>query len=687
MLLSILKKFSLRAKLIIIYGIIVGAAGLLTSYAGSRIVTSTILNQASSKVHHDLNTATMVYEQQLSRIKQTIRLALFGQIIPGDMTGDEKERLLTYLEQIRQENDLDFLSLADSKGRVLLRTANAAITGDSVTWIPLVQAASRGQVVAATEILPKEALSRENPTLESQAYIPILPTPKAKPIEKSEETAGLVLMGAAPVQLMNINKFGVLYGGILLNKNYKIVDRVWELVYEGEKFLDREIGSVTIFLKDLRISTTVRNDKNIRAIGTRVSEEVSTTVLDHGQVWSAQAFVVNDWYISEYKPIRNLNDEVVGILYVGQLSRAYTWIRDKVVLTFIGIASIGFIFIVLITYFITRSITRPLSEMVDVTQLITKGDLAQGVRVTSKDEIGQLACSFNIMVNSLSRMKSELEDWANTLEQKVNARTDELVAMQKKVIQTQRLASVGKLAAGIAHEINNPLGGILVFSSLILEDMPENDPHRENMQEIIKQTMRCRDIVRGLLQFSRQDPGKTDYVNVNDILNSTLGLIEKQALFHNITVVRELDSQLPFILSDNSQMEQVFMNVILNAVQAMSEVGTLTIRTQHDQKHDMVNIEIEDTGCGIAPDLIDRIFDPFFTTKEVGKGTGLGLAIAYGIVTRHHGRMFVKSNVDEGSVFTIRFPVAEKVVLSANDENGDSEGFQPLIGAEPESDN
>jgi len=199
----------------------------------------------------------------------------------------------------------------------------------------------------------------------------------------------------------------------------------------------------------------------------------------------------------------------------------------------------------------------------------------------------------------------------------------------------------------------------MVLSSLVLEDLKQADPHRENLQEVIKQTMRCRDIVKGLLQFSRQEEGKTEYVKVNDILNSTLSLIEKQALFHNIEVVKEIDPELPYILGDNSQLQQVFMNVIMNAVQAMKEIGVLTITTSHDKKDDMVVIEISDTGCGIPEKLINRIYDPFFTTKEVGEGTGLGLAIAYGIVTRHHGRMTVKSKVDEGTTFTIQIPVVE----------------------------
>ena len=654
-----LQTLSLRARLILIYVFILGVGGLITSFIGSLIVNKTIMNQARSKVYHDLNTARMVYEKQLKLIQNSIYIGASGNTIQQTLYAKDRNRLFSRLEQIRRDTNLDFLSVADNEGRVILRITNLDRMGNDVSQIPIVKAALNGKTVGGTEILTKEILQNENERLAEQALIQIIDTPKAKPTDKKVETSGMVLMAASPIFGENGNLLGVLYGGHLLNRNFMIVDRVWDLVYKGEKYRDQDIGTVTIFLEDLRISTNVMTKKGARAIGTRVSAQVAEAVLTRGERWTSRAFVVNDWYISEYEPIRDLNGKIVGILYVGLLEKAYTSIRNSVVLTFMIVATLGFFLIVGISYLITRSITRPLSEMVSVTQSIATGDLDRKIKVKSKDEIGQLGLSFNRMVASLRKMRAELEDWANTLEQKVKERTEELAAMQNTLIQSQRLASLGKLAAGIAHEINNPLGGILVLSSLVVEDLKEDDPHRENLQEVIKQTMRCRDIVKGLLQFSRQEEGKTEYIKVNDILNNTLSLIEKQALFHNIEVVKTLDAELPYILGDNSQLQQVFINVILNAVQAMKEIGTLTINTFHDKKNDMVVIEISDTGCGIADESIDRIFDPFFTTKEVGEGTGLGLSIAYGIVTKHHGRMTVKSQVNEGSIFTIKIPVVE----------------------------
>jgi len=646
--------------LILVYVFILGVGGIITSFIGSLIVESTIMNQARSKVKHDLKTAHMVYNNQLLLIKQAINMGATGNRIRQYLYNNERERLINRLEQIRLDVEIDFMTVTDANGRVILRLTQPDNIGDDVSNIQVIKAALSGKTAAGTEILTKQMLINEDQKFANQAHFRLIDTPRAKPTEKTEETSGMALMVASPIFDNNGKILGVLYGGHLLNRNFKIVDRVWELVYKGEKYRDQNVGTVTIFQNDLRISTNVRTDEGKRALGTRVSEEVYDAVLTRGEIWSARAFVVNDWYISEYEPIKNLNDEIIGILYVGVLEKAYVSTRNNVITTFMLIASIGFIMIVGISYLMTRSITKPLSEMVEVTKSIAMGDLNREVKIVSKDEIGELAFSFNKMLGSLKKMHAELEEWGKTLEQKVKSRTEELGAMQNTLMQSQRLAALGKLAAGIAHEINNPLGGILVLSSLVLEDLKEDDPHRENLQEVIKQTMRCRDIVKGLLQFSRQEKGKTEYVNVNDVLNSTLSLIEKQAMFHDIDVIKNFEQDLPMILGDQSQLQQVLINIILNAVQAMKEIGKLTIDTYHDNKNDMVVIDVNDNGCGIPEDALDRIFDPFFTTKEVGEGTGLGLAIAYGIVTKYQGRMTVKSKVEEGTTFTIKIPVVDK---------------------------
>jgi two-component system, NtrC family, sensor kinase len=235
--------------------------------------------------------------------------------------------------------------------------------------------------------------------------------------------------------------------------------------------------------------------------------------------------------------------------------------------------------------------------------------------------------------------------------------------MQARVAQSERLASLGMLAAGVAHEINNPLSAILALTALTLEDVKEDDTNRENLQEVVKQTQRCRDIVKGLLEFSRHSKVNPELADVNKILQDTLSLVTKQAQFLNITVVVNYDPQLPPVMADKSELEQVFMNILMNAVQAMHERGNITITTRPCPRDNTVEVLISDTGCGVPPDKIDQVFDPFFTTKESGQGTGLGLSIAYGIITSHRGSISVESKVGKGSTFKIRLPAASAVAI------------------------
>jgi two-component system NtrC family sensor kinase len=356
---------------------------------------------------------------------------------------------------------------------------------------------------------------------------------------------------------------------------------------------------------------------------------------------------------------------VVGILYVGVLEAGYAAIRNRVILSFFALATGGFLLIIGITYVMISTMTRPIGEMVAATRNITAGRLDQEVRADAQGELALLADSFNTMLASLRQMRADLEEWGRTLEQKVHERTEQVTEMQVRVAQSERLASLGMLAAGVAHEVNNPLGGILALTSLTLEDLPGDDPNRHNLEVVVRQTERCRDIVKGLLDFSRQSDATMEELNVNGILEQTLALVGQQSSFFNVEVVRDWAPDLPSVTGDRSQLQQVFLNILMNAVQAMGERGTLTLVTRPSAGGREAEIRIADTGCGIPPDVIDRIFDPFFTTQQGGKGTGLGLAIAYGIVTRHRGHISVQSEVGHGTVFTIRLPAARTELSSS----------------------
>ncbi len=225
-----------------------------------------------------------------------------------------------------------------------------------------------------------------------------------------------------------------------------------------------------------------------------------------------------------------------------------------------------------------------------------------------------------------------------------------------QLVNSEKMASLGKLAAGIAHEINNPMGGILIYSSLLMEELEEGDSRRQDLERIVREATRCKEIVRSLLEFSRQTKAEMESVDINKAITDGLFFLENQALFHNIEVFKNLAPELPKVRGNPSQLKQVFVNIIVNGAEAMQGSGTLTITTGLTRDQKGIWIEFADTGEGIPRENLSKIFDPFFTTKEVGRGTGLGLSTSYGIIEDHGGRIDVKSQLGKGATFTIELP-------------------------------
>jgi two-component system NtrC family sensor kinase len=414
-----LPPLSLRTKLITSFIIVILFGGLVTLFFGWRLVKDTLISQAQTKVQHDLAAAWMVYNEKLNDIRDIILLNSSRESIQKAIKSNEKEILERYLGRVREEFNLDVLTLTDSQGKVILRTTQSEINGDDQSTDPLVTRALKGETVAGTQIISREELLKEEKNLARRAYLEIIPTPKAAPRAEDYEENGMMLKAASPLLDDDGTIIGVLYGGILLNRDYEIVDRVKEIVYKGEKYKGRDRGTATIFQHDLRISTNVPNEKGERAIGTRVSKEVNDAVLVEGRAWIDRAFVVNDWYITAYEPIKNIDGRTIGILYVGMLEKPYLDTAYRVMFIFIIMAFLCVVILLTILYFSTSRIIKPLQKMVVATQEIAKGDLSHKVEMQSRDEIGDLAESFNQMTANLKAANEKLIEWGKTLEKKV----------------------------------------------------------------------------------------------------------------------------------------------------------------------------------------------------------------------------------------------------------------------------
>ncbi|HXV22357.1 MAG TPA: ATP-binding protein [Desulfuromonadales bacterium] len=302
-------------------------------------------------------------------------------------------------------------------------------------------------------------------------------------------------------------------------------------------------------------------------------------------------------------------------------------------------------------------IDEPVQRLLRHTEQVAKGDFSTRIEVVSEDELGQLASSFNRMTIKLEEAHCDLNELMHNLEAMVEERSRKLQEIQSRLLQSEKLASIGELAAGIAHEINNPLTGIVMFASMVLNHKDLSPELRGDLQTVLNETQRCADIVRRLLEFSRSTPPHKEPDKIARLLDHTLALVMYQAAFHDVHIIKSYREGLPEIMLDPNQIQQVFMNLLLNASQSMPDGGVLELSA--DLEGEWVIARVRDTGCGVSPENLKKIFDPFFTTKG-SSGTGLGLSISYGIIHNHGGTIEVESTVGKGTVFTIRLPAGEK---------------------------
>jgi len=644
-------KLSLRTRLIASFLVAILVTGVTSVIIAVWLIGDTIVKQAQEKVRLDLNSARVVYQGAIDDVRKAVVHTSVRFFIRDALSRGEAAGLSSHLTEIRRRENLDILTLTDTRGEVLLRAGNPAVKADNQMHNELIhKAITRKTAIASTEIVAREELLKEGKDLSLRAYLKLVPTPRARPTRETENTNGMMIMAAAPILGERGELLGLLYGGKLLNRNFELVDKVRDTVYSGEMYAGKHVGTATIFQGDVRISTNVVAVEGERAIGTRVSAEVRQRVLDRGQLWVERAFVVNDWYITAYEPIRNISGEVIGILYVGMLERKFADMKRNALWAFVGVSLGGIALAVAICFFLVRSLSRPAKALMLAAHQLASGDLAQRVRPDdSTQEIGMLGRMFNLMAASIEERDEQLRQRA-----------------QEEVMKSERLAMIGRLAAGVAHEINNPLTGVLTFSHLLREKENLDEQDKEDLDLIINEATRAGEIVRGLLDFARERAVEKELLDVNDVAQQAIRLLGNRKAFQQVVVSEDLASNLPRIDGDMNQLQQVLLNLSFNACAAMPNGGVLTIGTS--LRDGRVCVRVADTGCGIKKEYLDQIFEPFFSTKPVGKGTGLGLSISYGIIQQHDGDLKVESEEGKGTTFTIILPPAKNEQPESQDE-------------------
>ena len=561
----------------------------------------------------------------------------------------------------------DFLALEkDALGLDFLSIVQPTSIDEHMQKWPVVQSALSGTARTAVDLFGADDLLMINVALAEQAELLLIPTEAAVPTDKVAETRGMVIHTAAPVSINGSQR--VLVGGILLNRNLDFIDTINTLVYQRKNTAEDPRGTATLFLEDVRISTNVRLFENVRALGTRVSAEVRSAVLDEGQTWLDRAFVVNDWYISGYLPIYDSFERRIGMLYVGFLEEPFRLVkRDAIAMMWIAFIGILLVFIPVFLR-LAGGIFSPLERMTQTMRRVETGDLAARNNLNrTGGEIAEVSQHLDHLLDQVQERDKQLREWADDLNIRVEERTAQLQEANQKLettyqqlVMSEKLASIGEITAGVAHEINNPVAVIQGNVDVVRLTLGEQaEPVKTELDLIDRQIMRIGGIVGKLLQFARPDDyGKyEEYVNLRDVTQDSLGLVDHVYASKDIDVHLDL-AHIPDVKINPSELQQVIINLIINAVQAMDGKGTLIIRTHPSERGGKqgVCLAFQDSGPGISEDTINTIFDPFFTTKRA-KGTGLGLSISQTIIQTAGGIITAENHPEGGALMSIWLPV------------------------------
>ncbi|WP_296991337.1 sensor histidine kinase [Thalassospira sp. UBA1131] len=615
----------------------------------------------TSKVSGDLTIAhqyfTHILENTGEQIQALGQSVAFREVLAkGDVSGVDR-----LLAERQSKLGLDFLYLSPAPGGTGSDQPNA-------DW-PVIASAYRGQSMTSIDIFSNTDLAAISPDLAERAHLDLIDTPNAVPSTRNAETRGMVVHSASHVELPN-GQNAALVGGILLNQNLAFIDTINDLVYRQSSLPEGSQGTATLFLDDVRVSTNVRLFADRRALGTRVSSAVRKTVLEDGQVWLDRAFVVNDWYISAYEPIKDSYGKRVGMLYVGFLEAPFAQTKYESLLILIG----AFLFVAALSVPIflrwARGIFKPLERMANTIGRVENGDLSARTNIDQvQDEIALVADHLDDLLDQVQERDKRLRAWNDQLNERVDARTSELreanrqlEATTRQLIMSEKLAAIGEITAGVAHEINNPVavlqGNLDVLRDLLGEHARLGDTEFRLIDE---QVNRINLIVTKLLQFAKPEEyaGYVERHSVAEVIDDCMPLVAHLLSRADIDVVREHHSTR-LVLMNRTELQQVLVNLMVNALHAMSERGTLTL-TDIDQDRDGVPgilITVRDTGSGMDAEVLNRIFDPFYTTKR-REGTGLGLSITKTLIDRQGGGLEVESKPGKGTTFMIWLPEAD----------------------------
>ncbi len=641
----------LRTRLFRFFGTLVAVFGVLSALIGVQFISSQIVNRAEGQVRTDLNSAWSVLNAEMKQVETTLRLtANRPRIISTCAAGVwDDVTMRNELESVRNQFGLDFITLLTPERKVAMRGAPPYLAGDYYQSEPAVDSALRGDVVTGITLMTAQQLNAEKGNLADRAFLVREATPRARPSNQQSETRGMVVLSVVPVMHRNV-VVAILYGGVLLNRNEDLVKRIHGSLYRSETYQGVSTGSVTLFLGDCRVATTVRRENGRIALGTLVSKEVADQVLDNGTPWLGRAFVVRDWYLTAYDPIRTLTGETIGMLYVGILEEPFKAMVRQVLLRFALLSFGGIVVTVVLAFLLAGRVARPLHALAAAAHRMRRGEGFTPLHT------GDCSTETRTLIEAFNGMASELTD-----------REAALKEMNTQLASTNR--SYMETLGFISHEFKTPLGSILNYTFLLNEnklgDLTERQ--RSAVRNIDNSTRRITEMVRHYLNLSRIENKELSPVRARlDIRKDIIDpLLESHAMSINEKGMRVSVNAAEgmCIEADYNMTLEVFENMMTNALKYGADNGEITIAAASVDGR--VEFRVRNTGDGIEAENLDSVFEKFVRLDTSGKsrkkrGTGLGLFITRHIIEAHGGTIRAESKQGEWAEFVFTLPACRE---------------------------
>jgi two-component system NtrC family sensor kinase len=644
-------RIQLHKRIFLNFVLVIALFGVLGAVVSAILISRTTLDEAQRRVSLDLRSAWNILHNELDRFQLFVSVLSTGKRVDEAYAAPDAAASRASLEAVRKQCGFDFLCLTDPKGRVMVRTLQPYKHGDYLSNDPFVAAALKGETKKGIALLGPGRLRDEGGDLEERAFMVFEPTPKSKPRAKTSEAAGTALIAAAPVLDEGGRIMGALYAGSLLNRNHGLVDKIRSIVFEDKLYQGRQLGTVTIFQWDCRIATNVILPNGNRAIGTRVSEEVYDKVLENGLNWYDRAFVVNDWYLSAYDPIHDMEGKVMGILYVGVLAQQYddlTWALWKVY----GVISVGVGIIVLAVGLIfARRLTGSISGLAEAARNIASGNLDLNVKEPkTDDEVKDLTRAFNMMAVRLKERDERLRNAYAALEETNHS----LQELNRNYLD---------MLGFVSHELKNSLGVIYTSARALDTGLvgPLSEAQAALSRNIAKSIDGAVKMTRNYLDLARIEKGelrvslkKADMVE--DVVNPVIEELKPMISERKVTMENTLPDSIP-VFSDVSLMKVVYRNLLDNALKYGKRGGR--VRLGFEEQDGLLQFEVWNEGRGLTRDQIPRLFEKFMrfdVPAESSRSTGLGLFITRDILRKHGGRIWADSEAGKWARFRFVLP-------------------------------